>query len=538
MSSRVPVRYAVVGLGHIAQVAVLPAFAHARENSRLVAVVSDDARKRRAIARRYRLEHAYSYDQLEECLEHVDAVYIALPNAMHADFTIRAAKAGVHVLCEKPMAVTVEECDAMIAACRRNRVKLMIAYRLHFEEANLDAVDLVRKGRIGEPKYFTSSFSMRVRPGDVRTKANLGGGTLYDIGVYCINAARYLFRAEPEEVSAFSVNRGGAALKGVDESTAAVMRFSGERVAAFVTSFNAADVAEYRVVGTKGQLHVDPAYEYAAGAGLFAPRRRQGHAQAARRSAISSRPSCCTSRTASSGTGSRNPRAKRVARTCGSCRPCMSRRTTGLPVTVAGLPRRETAVGAPARRQAGNQEAPPRQGQEPHSLGGIEMPATETEPRTITRQELAKKLNEDLAREYQAIIAYVVYSQALKGARVHEHRQGAGDPRRRGAAARDRDRQADRLPGRDADGGPRCRWCCRRTRRRCSAPTSKTRTPTIRNYRERVRQCEELGEYACAEVIREILKQEQDHQIELATALGEDVPDVSKAVKPLATREK
>ena len=265
MGSGVPVRYAVVGLGHIAQVAVLPAFAHARENSRLVAVVSDDARKRRAIARRYKLEHACSYDDLEACLEHVDAVYIALPNAMHADFTIRAAKAGVHVLCEKPMAVTVEECDAMIAACRRNRVKLMIAYRLHFEEANLDIVDLVRKGRIGEPKYFTSSFSMRVRPGDVRTQANLGGGTLYDIGVYCINAARYVFRAEPEEVSAFSVNRGGAALKGVDESTAAVLRFSGERVAAFVTSFNAADVAEYRVVGTKGQLHVDPAYEYAEG---------------------------------------------------------------------------------------------------------------------------------------------------------------------------------------------------------------------------------------------------------------------------------
>ena len=244
---------------------MLPAFAHARRNSRLVAVVSDDARKRRTIARRYRLEHAYSYDQLDECLQQVDAVYIALPNAMHADFTIRAANAGVHVLCEKPMAVTAEECDAMIAACRKNRVKLMIAYRLHFEEANLDAVDLVRKGRIGEPKYFTSSFSMRVRPGDIRTKANLGGGTLYDIGVYCINAARYLFRAEPEEVSAFSVNGGSAALKGVDESTAAVLRFSGERVAAFVTSFNAADVAEYRVVGTKGQLHVDPAYEYAEG---------------------------------------------------------------------------------------------------------------------------------------------------------------------------------------------------------------------------------------------------------------------------------
>jgi predicted dehydrogenase len=263
MSRSTPIRYAVVGLGHIAQVAVLPAFAHARKNSRLVAVVSDDAQKRRAIARRYKLEHACSYNDFEQCLEHVDAVYIAVPNALHSTFTVRAANAGVHVLCEKPMAVTADECDAMIGACRRNRVKLMIAYRLHFEEANLDAVELVRGGRIGEPKYFASSFSMRVRPGDVRLKPELGGGTLYDIGVYCINAARYIFRSEPEEVVA--VSQKGARANGVDETTAALLRFSDGRVASFITSFNAADVAEYRVVGTKGQLHVDPAYEYAEG---------------------------------------------------------------------------------------------------------------------------------------------------------------------------------------------------------------------------------------------------------------------------------
>jgi glucose-fructose oxidoreductase len=154
----------------------------------------------------------------------------------------------------------------MIAACRRNGVKLMIAYRLHFEEANLDAVELVRRGRLGEPKYFSSSFSMRVRPGDVRMKPELGGGTLYDIGVYCINASRYLFRSEPEEVIAMSVNGRGAP-NGVDESTAAVLRFGGGRIASFVTSFDAADVAEYRVVGTRGHLHVDPAYEYASGLG-------------------------------------------------------------------------------------------------------------------------------------------------------------------------------------------------------------------------------------------------------------------------------
>ncbi len=258
------VRYAVVGLGHIAQVAVLPAFAQAKRNSRLAAVVSDDPAKARAVSRRYRVP-AYSYDEYEACLAEVDAVYIALPNSMHAEYTIRAAEAGVHVLCEKPMAVTADECERMIEACREHDVKLMIAYRLHFEEINLKAVELVRRGRIGEPKFFNSSFSMRVEPGNVRAQRKLGGGTLYDIGVYCINAARYLFRAEPKEVMAISVNSGVPALAEIDESTGALLRFDGERVAAFVTSFNAADVASYRIVGTKGQLHVNPAYEYAEG---------------------------------------------------------------------------------------------------------------------------------------------------------------------------------------------------------------------------------------------------------------------------------
>jgi predicted dehydrogenase len=258
-----PVRYALVGLGHIAQVAVLPAFAHARRNSRLVALVSDDRTKRRTLSRRYHIDEAYSYDDYEACLEKVDAVYIALPNSMHADYTIRAARAGVHVLCEKPMAVTAADCERMIAACRRANVKLMIAYRLHFEEINLKVIDLVRRGRIGDPKFFNSSFAMTVRAGDIRTKQKMGGGTLYDIGVYCINAARYLFRAEPKEVAAISVNSGVGKLDEIDESTGAILRFDGERVATFVTSFNAADVGSYRIVGTKGHVRVDPAYEYA-----------------------------------------------------------------------------------------------------------------------------------------------------------------------------------------------------------------------------------------------------------------------------------
>jgi len=264
-ASKDTIRYAVVGLGHIAQVAVLPAFAHARRNSRLAAIVSGDRTKRREIAKRYGIDRAFSYDELDECLRLVDAVYIALPNSMHAEYTIRAARAGVHVLCEKPMAVTVDECRRMIAACRTAKVKLMIAYRLHFETLNLAAIDLARRGRLGELKFFNSSFSMTVRRGDIRTKRACGGGTLYDIGVYCINAARNLFRAEPTEVSAMSINSGSSTLAEIDETTAAVLRFGDERIATFVTSFNASDVGSYRVVGTKGDLQADPAYEYAEG---------------------------------------------------------------------------------------------------------------------------------------------------------------------------------------------------------------------------------------------------------------------------------
>lgn len=268
MTSRAPspLRYAVVGLGHIAQVAVLPAFAHARKNSTVTALVSSDPVKRGAMARRYGITKAFDYDGYEECLHDVDAVYIALPNFMHADFAMRAAKAGVHVLCEKPMAVTATECEQMIAACRQANVRLMIAYRLHFEPLTLEIVDLVKQGRIGEPKYFNSSFSMKVKPDNIRVDPlTRGGGTLYDIGVYCINAARMVFDGEPKEAIGMSVNSGIPHLADVDESTASVLRFEGERLASFVTSFNAAGHGSYDIVGTDGSIHVDPAYTYAGG---------------------------------------------------------------------------------------------------------------------------------------------------------------------------------------------------------------------------------------------------------------------------------
>lgn len=258
------VRYAVVGLGYIAQAAVLPAFAHAAENSQLAALVSSDPVKLKELAKKYKVDRTYSYEAYDDCLQSgmVDAVYIALPNNMHRTYAVRAAGARVHVLCEKPMALTKEDCIDMIKAADEHDVKLMIAYRLHFDEANLKAVEIVQSAQLGEPRIFNSFFTMQVEEGNIRLDKKLGGGTLYDIGVYCINAARYLFQDEPIEVFALSANNGEKRFKEVDEMTTGILRFPAERLATFTTSFGAADLSVYQVIGTKGNLLVDRAYSY------------------------------------------------------------------------------------------------------------------------------------------------------------------------------------------------------------------------------------------------------------------------------------
>src|SRR5688500_5662459 len=153
---RKQVRYAVVGLGHIAQVAVLPAFGNSRRNSKLAALVSADPVKLEELGKKYAVQERCSYDQYDALLRSgaVDAVYIALPNSLHCDYAVRAAQAGVHVLVEKPMALTEEECERMARAARDAGVKLMVAYRLHFERAKLEAIEVARSSRIGEPRLL------------------------------------------------------------------------------------------------------------------------------------------------------------------------------------------------------------------------------------------------------------------------------------------------------------------------------------------------------------------------------------------------
>jgi predicted dehydrogenase len=264
MTTLKKIRYAVVGAGNIAQVAILPAFEHASENSELVAIVSGDDEKRAAVCRRYGLRFSGDYGQLEDVLRqsNADAIYVAVPNSMHREITERAARAGVHVLCEKPMASSVEDCQAMIDVCKEHHVRLMVAYRLHFEEANLRAIEIAQSGELGELRCFSSIFSQQVRAGDVRTQGELAGGALYDMGVYPINAVRALFREEPSEVFATCISGGDERFLDVDQTTTAILRFHSGRVAQLTASLSAAHVSSYRIVGTKGDLRVEPAYGY------------------------------------------------------------------------------------------------------------------------------------------------------------------------------------------------------------------------------------------------------------------------------------
>ena len=258
-----PVRFAVVGLGDIAQRAVLPAFAHARRRATLAALVSGEPKKRRVLGARFKGVIACGYDDYDELLASgaVDAVYIALPNEMHADFALRAMRAGIHVLCEKPMATTVADARAMRVAAQRSGVQFMVAYRLHFDPATLKAIDQARDRRAGELRIFASVFSSPVERGDIRLTRE-GRGGLFDLGIYCVNAARMVFRTEPTEVMAMHAGPGTGRFREVPEMTAALLRYPGERIAMFTCSLNAYRGSSWTAVAMKRLVHMEPAYSY------------------------------------------------------------------------------------------------------------------------------------------------------------------------------------------------------------------------------------------------------------------------------------
>lgn len=257
------VRFAVVGLGHFAQSAILPAFREATERACLAALVTGDAAKAKELGEKYQVP-VYGYDEYDDLLGSgaIDAVYIAVPNSEHSKYATKAARLGVHVLCEKPLAYTVAHAREIVEACEKSGVKLMTAYRLHFEEGNLHAIENVHDGTIGEARLFRSIHTTQIDPDNIRVDQSLGGGPLEDIGIYCLNAARYIFRAEPEEVSAFSVKNNDPRFAEVPEAVSVMMRFPGERLGTFVCGFGEAHASEYSVIGTKGTLILNPAFTW------------------------------------------------------------------------------------------------------------------------------------------------------------------------------------------------------------------------------------------------------------------------------------
>ncbi|MEM1372397.1 MAG: Gfo/Idh/MocA family oxidoreductase, partial [Pseudomonadota bacterium] len=259
-----PVRYAVVGAGWISQEAFLPAIPQV-ENSVVTVIVSGNAENAGKLAKFYGIDHVIPYEDYDAmlALDLFDAVYVALPNSMHADYAIRAMKAGKHALVEKPLAVSVSECEAMIAAAEENNVLLMTAYRLHSEPGTVKVLDLIRAEEIGDPRHFACTFSFQSGDDNHRLLAKHWGGPLQDIGVYCLNAARHCFQSEPTlAVAVKGHGDGDARFEEVEGSMAVTLAFPGERLAQFLFSFEADDTDTYRVIGTKGEITVEQCFDF------------------------------------------------------------------------------------------------------------------------------------------------------------------------------------------------------------------------------------------------------------------------------------
>lgn len=266
-NDRNKIRYAVVGAGSSPQDATLPAFFNARKNSEVRALVTENPFKARRLSKQYDVPLFYSYEEFDLCLKsgEIDAVYIALPPSMHFTYAVAAANAGIHVLCEKPMAADETECRGMITAAEGNGVKLMIAYPLHFGRANLSAVEAVRSGKIGAPRVFSSVFTRQAASGEIPLNWELDRGAVWGLCSSCVNAARYLFQSEPDEVFAFQTAGGDDRFPEVEEGITAILRFPQARLATFACSVGSSGVSEFQIVGTKGNLRADPAYDFAQG---------------------------------------------------------------------------------------------------------------------------------------------------------------------------------------------------------------------------------------------------------------------------------
>ena len=256
------VRYAVVGAGWISQAAFMPGVAHTG-NSEMTAIITGDEEKARALGKRYGITNTYHYDAYHAALDsgQFDAIYMALPNWQHLEFTVPALQRGIHVLLEKPMAISEDECHAIQAAADSTGAKLLLAYRLHFEPATLEAIRMTRAGELGKARLFTSAFSQHVAKTNHRAQHGFWAGPVADMGPYPINACRNLFGAEPIEVSAMGLRHKEFGF-GFDDTVSVQLRFPGDRIAQFTVAYGLNAHNHYRIHGTEGDLLVQPGFMF------------------------------------------------------------------------------------------------------------------------------------------------------------------------------------------------------------------------------------------------------------------------------------
>ncbi len=259
--------YAIVGLGGYGLGTIIPQFKNC-QHSKLVALVSGDAAKAKRVAAEYGVpeKNIYSYQNYDSIRDNpdIDIVYVCLPVFMHAEYTIRAAKAGKHVMCEKPMAPSVADCQAMIAACKQAGKKLMIGYRCHFEPYNLEAMRRARSGEIGKLRYFRSEHGfVQGDPSTWRLKKALGGGgSLMDMGIYSLNAARYMTGEEPIAVYAHeTTDRSDPRFREVEDMIEFELEFPSGVIGSCMSMYSA-NQNHILLMGEKGRIELEPATGY------------------------------------------------------------------------------------------------------------------------------------------------------------------------------------------------------------------------------------------------------------------------------------
>ena len=266
--------YAVVGLGSIAETSVLPAFRNSKK-SKLVALVSHAKSRAEQLGAKFGVKHCYSYENYDQCLSlpGVDAVFVSSVNGAHAEQTIRAASAGKHVLCEKPMATSVEDCRRMLEACRANRVRLMIAYRKYFEPGSVALKKLVTSGKLGRLRHIFSSYTEHVDPGKAKTwqlnRKLAGGGSLMDIGIYCVNTMRWMAGSTPIDATACRWTDDPKRFSDVEDSIAFRLTHPDGLVCQGTSSYSSMAASFLQVHGDQGWAALNPAFAFEEERRLF-----------------------------------------------------------------------------------------------------------------------------------------------------------------------------------------------------------------------------------------------------------------------------